>query len=482
MRKAVTSSGLASWTVWHLPARARRYVLAVDVAAICATIFLAARTTWRLSDLATFAIFVGCAAVSIETFRRMGPQPRRTDGPHENLLSMVLFPTVLVLPPVYAALLPIPVLIMRRVRVDRRLAPLKSVFNAAAFSLTGVTAAALHNLLAPPLSDDLRRLGSLQAWQPVLAVFVAGGVFLVMNKALVAGIVRRIAPTTPWRSLTANPENWVLNVSDICMGVLLALAWSASPVFIVIALPPVLLLQRAVLHTHLVEAARTDAKTGLSNPSYWRDAADQALVRARSERRNALARRSPVAVLVIDLDNFKSINDHYGHLVGDTIIRAVADVLRGAVRPTDVVGRFGGEEFEVLLTDTDPEGAWTVAERIVRRVSALRYPLPNQNAVVRVTASVGGAIWGDGLEIDQLLAAADTAMYRAKAAGGNRVVVQTGPEPEPPFEFASVGASASDERRALERSFFNRTTASPADLLGHPSKRRSPGAHFRTGH
>lgn len=423
-------SGVAAWAVWRMPSRARLYVFSVDAAAVCVTIFLLLRTTWRLHDIEAFAAFVACAMCSIETFRRIGSQHRPKDRPHQNILSMVLFPAVLVLPPVYAALMPVPVFVMRSIRLDHHLAPVKRMFNAAEFSLTGVSAAVIHTFLAPPFSQDVRGVDSLQHWRPVLAVFLAAAVFLVMNKVLVAGIVRQVAPSTPWRSFVADRENWTLNVTDICMGILLALAWSASPVLILVAIPPVLLLQRAVLHTHLVQAAQTDSKTGLSNPSHWRDAADRALTRARSERRHGPPDRSPIAVLVIDLDNFKSINDHYGHLFGDTVIQAVANVLRGAVRPTDVVGRFGGEEFEVLLTNTDPEGARIVAERIVGRVSALRYPLPDQATVVGVTASVGAALWGDDLEVDQLLAAADSAMYRAKAAGGNQVVVHTEPLPD----------------------------------------------------
>ena len=107
-------------------------------------------------------------------------------------------------------------------------------------------------------------------------------------------------------------------------------------------LPPVLVLHRAVLVHQLAEAARTDLKTGLLNAAAWHTQAERALSRNRRDD-------SPRGVLVLDLDHFKRVNDTYGHLAGDNVLVAVADALRGEVRDRDLVGRFGGEEFVVLL-------------------------------------------------------------------------------------------------------------------------------------
>jgi diguanylate cyclase (GGDEF)-like protein len=188
----------------------------------------------------------------------------------------------------------------------------------------------------------------------------------------------------------------------------------------VVALAPVLLLQRALVYTHLIEAARTDSKTGLANPAHWRSEAGRAVARAQ---RVGLA----LSILVVDLDRFKAINDHYGHLAGDAVLTAVADTLRLRVRPGDLVARFGGEEFTVLLVGANRQTGAAIGERIRDHLAKMSCPLPGGTHRVNVTASVGLAVWGeDGLDLEALLGAADTAMYQAKAAGGNRLCLALG--------------------------------------------------------
>jgi diguanylate cyclase (GGDEF)-like protein len=196
-----------------------------------------------------------------------------------------------------------------------------------------------------------------------------------------------------------------------------ALAWVASPVLIVFALAPILLLQRAVVHTHLVIASRHDAKTGLANPSWWRSESARAVNRAQHGG-------DPVAVVVIDLDHFKAVNDRYGHLLGDAVLAAVADTIQTVVRPGDLVGRFGGDEFTVLLVGIDETQAMSTAERLRERLATtLRQSVPPDDpGPSQLTASLGVAVFAHaGIDLDQLLAAADGAMYQAKAQGGNNV-------------------------------------------------------------
>lgn len=159
--------------------------------------------------------------------------------------------------------------------------------------------------------------------------------------------------------------------------------------------------------------AATDALTGLANNRATQD---------NLKRLLAIAHRTgrPLTVILLDLDHFKSINDTFGHPVGDDVLEAVGAVLTSNVRASDFAGRYGGEEFVVLLPETDAEGATTVAEKMRHALTMLHVPVYTG----RVTASFGVAAYPEhGADPDLLLAAADEALYRAKADGRNLVRV-----------------------------------------------------------
>jgi diguanylate cyclase (GGDEF)-like protein/PAS domain S-box-containing protein len=172
--------------------------------------------------------------------------------------------------------------------------------------------------------------------------------------------------------------------------------------------------RRAAVH-RLQHDALHDALTGLPNRVLFLDRLDQALRRARRSDADACA-----AVLFLDLDRFKLVNDSLGHLAGDRLLVAVAGRLEAALRPADTVARLGGDEFTVLLTDVvDARGAILVAERIHH---ALREPFELSGRELFVDASVGIALAGAGAAPEDVLRDADVAMYRAKAEGGRHAV------------------------------------------------------------
>ncbi len=145
----------------------------------------------------------------------------------------------------------------------------------------------------------------------------------------------------------------------------------------------------------------------------------------------ALARRrsSSLAVFMCDLDHFKKVNDTYGHAAGDTVLREFAAILLGNLRTSDVVVRYGGEEFLLLLHDADEPGAVLVAERIRAAVVAREFVAPT--GIVRTTVSIGVAVFPrDGGTLAQAVSCADAALYRAKGAGRNRVVTVTTSAPD----------------------------------------------------
>jgi two-component system cell cycle response regulator len=164
-----------------------------------------------------------------------------------------------------------------------------------------------------------------------------------------------------------------------------------------------------------MEMAITDGLTGLYNRRFMTTHLEQTLEQAQRQERS-------LAVLIADMDHFKSVNDTYGHDAGDAVLRELADRMRGSVRGVDLVCRFGGEEFVVILPDTDLETAGVVAERIRSRVAAEPFRLPDGRMLER-TVSLGiGALRPSGDTIETILKRADAALYDAKSAGRNRVV------------------------------------------------------------
>ena len=165
----------------------------------------------------------------------------------------------------------------------------------------------------------------------------------------------------------------------------------------------------------LLRAANSDELTGVSNRRAFYEAADLELARyARRPR--------PIALLLIDIDHFKQVNDTYGHLIGDDVIRNLAVILRSSVRAIDVVARLGGEEFAVLLPSTEPDMAAVVGERIRHNVESERVAAGGKE--ISYTISVGVALMQPQMAATtELIAAADAALYAAKRGGRNRVSV-----------------------------------------------------------
>jgi two-component system cell cycle response regulator len=165
----------------------------------------------------------------------------------------------------------------------------------------------------------------------------------------------------------------------------------------------------------LEKLSRTDGLTGVFNRRYFEE-------RFTGEFERSRRYRSALTVLMLDVDDFKHLNDSRGHPFGDGVLRGVAEIVRVTLRDVDLIGRYGGEEFIAALPETSPREASTVAERLRRAVA--EFPFGGDDPV-HVTASLGLACFpAPGMERpDELVRAADDALYRAKAAGKNRVAV-----------------------------------------------------------
>ncbi len=184
--------------------------------------------------------------------------------------------------------------------------------------------------------------------------------------------------------------------------------------FVILAHQFALALRRLKLYKEIETLAITDGLTGVYTRRYF-------LERFEEEVQRSSLRRAKLSFLMIDADHFKAINDQHGHLTGDMVLKEISNVIRENVREIDIVGRFGGEEFCVVLPETDMEGARVVAERI--RKSSEKRSVKAYDNTVQVTLSIGIAMYpSDGKLVEELMDKADWALYRAKSQGRNCVV------------------------------------------------------------
>lgn len=407
------SWALYGWALWRLPARAVLLVLGVQAVAIAVTVagleLPQPPRIWLAAGLVGLSVVHTELATMIERARR-----RATETSYFDLSSVWTFAAAVLLPPAATAVVIAVVYLHLWHRVWRPAGlPLhRHVYTTATVLLA---AAAAHAVVGPvglpSTPDDLPGVAAVAA-----AVLVYG----LVNQVLVVWVLAWAQPGADRRELAGSWDDHTVELATICMGALTAVSLASTPGLVVLVLPPILVLHRAVLVRQLEQAVHTDAKTGLLTATAWRARAEQAVARARRSR-------GTVGVLILDLDHFKEVNDEHGHLAGDEVLAAVAAELRAGVRRHDLVGRFGGEEFVVLLPDL-PAGASgrvelsRVAERLRVRIAELKVALPGGEVIGGLSVSVGGAAFPvDGPELDQVLRAADGSLYAAKRAGRNLV-------------------------------------------------------------
>ncbi len=427
MRQALgRPDGEARFPFWSLPARVKIPILVVELLVL---VSLAAGTVAWLMDGSGpiglwlwFALALVVAGVA-STEASLGVERKRRqsdDHPHLDLSSVWTFAAAVLVCGPLAAVVAMVIYLHIYLRVWRRnKVPLHRVLFSTATILLAVQAAAA-------VTDRVGYDELFRSVPGVLVVVAGMAVYMLVNLALVVLVIvfsgkdRRLVTV---RQAIGPFDDVALEFATLAMGALVAAAASAfGPPYILLGLPPLIVLHRTRLVRQLEEDASTDGKTGLLNAAAWQDKAGRAVL--RSERGDR-----PASVLVLDLDHFKRVNDRFGHLVGDQVLAAVAASLRSEVRDEDLVGRFGGEEFVVLLRGADGEdprsGARAVAERIRQRIAGLRVAVAGAQETVVVeglTVSIGGATAPrDGHDLAGLLETADAAMYEAKRAGRNLV-------------------------------------------------------------
>jgi diguanylate cyclase (GGDEF)-like protein/putative nucleotidyltransferase with HDIG domain len=200
------------------------------------------------------------------------------------------------------------------------------------------------------------------------------------------------------------------------LGILLAVLWSDNPWLIPAVVAPLILIHRSLSVPALQEEARVDPKTGLYNARHFTAQLREELARAERFDR-------PMSIVMADLDLLRDINNSYGHLAGDAVLKGIATIFMNQLRHYDVPARFGGEEFAILLPETAPEQALEIAERIRRTVSETQFDVETSSEPIHATVSLGVAGYPKhGSDANELIHQADLAVYRAKLQGRNRAL------------------------------------------------------------
>ncbi|MFD2460175.1 diguanylate cyclase [Amycolatopsis samaneae] len=369
------------------------------------------RSEYHVADFGYFAGLLALAVVQAELSRTVERLRVRIAGaPHINMTSVWTFGGVLVLPTGLAALLAVLVYGHLWLRVWRGMSQrptYRVIYSAAAVVLSTLVSGACAG-------------GRFETGLAGSALIIAAAVaYTVTNAGIIAVSVRLHTGARSARALFGGVDDNLLEFATLVLGGMTALGLVYEPFLVPLVLLPVQVLHRSVLVRQLEVAARIDGKTGVLNAHAWHELTQR-------EFAEAAGAQDTFGVLMLDLDHFKRVNDTYGHLAGDAVLKAVATTISEQVRDYDSVGRFGGEEFVVLLPRAAEDDVLVVAERIRRAVQELVVDVPGAEGTRRVrglSASIGVAMYPvAGRAVDRLLHVADSALYQAKHTGRNQVV------------------------------------------------------------
>jgi diguanylate cyclase (GGDEF)-like protein/putative nucleotidyltransferase with HDIG domain len=241
-------------------------------------------------------------------------------------------------------------------------------------------------------------------------------VYVILNHTIVAVMLRLARGMSMGESGLLSFQSLSNELVVGMLGFVLVSFWDLNPWLIPLGIAPMLLIHRSLAVPALEEEARVDPKTGLFNARHFASSLTEELGRAvRFDR--------PMSLIMADLDLLRDINNTYGHLAGDAVLRGIAQIFRAQLRHYDVPARFGGEEFSILLPETPPEQALEIAERIRKAVADAAFEVETSSEPIRATVSIGVAGFPkDGVDANELIHQADLAVYRAKLQGRNRVL------------------------------------------------------------
>lgn len=405
------------WTLWRRRPRVVAFMLTSEAVAIAVLAYTVATSPDPTSvDWVDLLILATGATIHIQLTQRQEERRRnRTQTVLIDLTAVWTFSAAMILP------IPLALLVIVVVRAQHWFIARRPAHNFIFSSIThGLAAACAH---VTYLSLGANPWGQL-TWTSILAEFgsiiLTGLVYeaiqiLYIGGALALGMSS--APTV--RNVLGNKADNLLEGITIGLGAVTAILLAVVPPMVAVMAVVTVVFNRLAELDQLQSDVRTDPKTSVLNMRGWTESAERALDRT-------VRSSGQLALLMIDLDHFKWINDTYGHPAGDDVLRYVAQTVEEVTRPSDVVGRFGGEEFLVLLPDIDEAASKEAAERIRSAIAELQIVTTDKRGDTTTisgrTTSIGVARYprhGDTLK--ELLHAADVAVYEAKEHGRNQV-------------------------------------------------------------
>ena len=406
---------IRNWQLWTNSPGVIALILGVEAVALLGTLRALPGTSLNSSEIwRAIVIVVACIAYE-ECSRRMQALRFRFGAAHyTDMTSVWMIAAAIALQPFVAVLTVVAFRTGLWLIYQRKIG--MKFYRALFTTATMVCACLAVSFVLDSFGLGLQTVPS--DFGAAVAVISAILVFTLVNRALVVAVVAMATKTFSKSSLVGSWEDNAVEFATLSLGGITAVLLLYHPWLVVLVVAPMAALQRSVLVKEFQEAAMIDSKTGLLNAISWQQLSIRELARSKREE-------SPAALLMLDLDHFKAVNDKYGHLAGDGVLRTVADALKAELRDYDAVGRFGGEEFVVLLPDTDTARSIVVAQRLREAVSEATTGHRDLGGSPKpLTVSIGIATFPDhGLELDDLMRNADSALYRAKHMGRDRVVL-----------------------------------------------------------
>ncbi|HLN60884.1 MAG TPA: GGDEF domain-containing protein, partial [Symbiobacteriaceae bacterium] len=406
---------------------ARLWVGTLAVVAVVCAVLTAETMRATGAQYLALGILAGCAAIA-----HVFPIHSIFDGASIRLTNVFLMAAAIVLPPGLLCLMP--VLSITPDTWMRRRSPgalTRWLFNVSQSTLAALlTRSVIQRFSYPQVHDGWYLLG-----------LAAGALVMTLAQNLTVGIVIALNSRIPLLRTDAFTVPHLQSIVLVnTLGSVVGGLWLVKPALLVLALPLVVLAYFLSRSAHLAHLAHTDAKTGLHNYRHFESLLAEELTRTHRTGR-------PLALFFADLDYLRKVNNTYGHLAGDRVLHEVATILTRTLRKSDVIARFGGEEFIALLPGTDAEEATYLAEKVREAVAGHAFTIEEGRAI-GCTISIGvAACPEDAADVAGLIKQADMAMYRAKQTRNAVARVRALP-PVPRVPQPHKGAAAGTESGA----------------------------------